>query len=135
MIRSLSNLAKSIATATVFAVAAFVMAGLWLGLAWRLQGRYLDVFRETLSQEITAAKLEFPALDLASLETLLTTLNDVDDRRVIAALDLLAHLVERELPPLLTVHDLDDVPATVTFAGLGQHASGDARHDAHDRHR
>jgi len=91
-------------SATVFAVAAFVMAGLWLGLAWRLQGRYLDVFRETLSEEITAAKLEFPALDLASLETLLTTLNDVDDRRVIAALDLLAHQRKLNVVPALILY-------------------------------
>ncbi len=100
--------------AAVFGVAACLLAGLWLVLAWRLQGRYLDVFRETLSDEITAAKIEFPALDLASLETLLSTLNDVDDRRVIAALDLLAAQGKLKVVPALILYHPS--PAVVIHA-------------------
>jgi AAA family ATP:ADP antiporter len=43
-----------------------------------------------LSQELVATRREFPALDMASLETLLATLNASDDRQVVAALEILA---------------------------------------------
>ena len=94
----------------VFAVLATLSAMLWLATAWRLRGPYLDVFRETLSQEITARTIRFPALDLASLETLLSTLNDPDDRRVIAALDLLAAQAKLNVvPALILYHPSPDV--------------------------
>ncbi len=101
-------------SATVFGVAALLMGSVWLVLAWRLRGRYLDVFRETLSEEITETRLAFPALDLASLETLLSTLNDVDDRKVIAALDILAAQGKvRVIPALILYHPS---PAVVLHA-------------------
>ncbi|MDH3458574.1 MAG: hypothetical protein OER90_17170, partial [Gemmatimonadota bacterium] len=91
--------------AKVFGVIAILTGSAWLVLAWRLRGRYLDVFRETLSEEITETRLAFPALDLASLETLLSTLNDIDDRKVIAALDILVDQGKvRVIPALILYH-------------------------------
>lgn len=90
---------------TVFAALASVAAATWLVLVLDLRRHYLDVFRETLSDEITQTRIEFPALDVASLETLLATLNDSDDRKVMAALDLLAVQDKtRVIPALILYH-------------------------------
>ena len=100
--------------ATVFGFIALALGIVWIVLAVRLRGRYLDVFRETLSEEITETRLAFPALDLASLETLLSTLNDIDDRKVVAALDILAAQGKvRVIPALILYHPS---PAVVVHA-------------------
>jgi ATP:ADP antiporter, AAA family len=89
----------------VVAVFAAVAAGGWLYMTFGLRRHYLDVFRETLSQDVTPTRIEFPALDVASLETLLATLNSSDDRQVIAALDLLAAQDKlRVVPGLILYH-------------------------------
>jgi AAA family ATP:ADP antiporter len=98
----------------VVAVFAAVAAAAWLYMALDLRRHYLDVFRETLSEDITATRIEFPALDLASLETLLATLNSRDDRKVVAALGLLAAQGKvRVVPGLILYHPS---PAVVTTA-------------------
>jgi AAA family ATP:ADP antiporter len=74
----------------VFALLACGTGALWLYLTVDLKRHYVDLFRETLSQELVATRREFPALDMASLETLLATLNASDDRQVVAALEILA---------------------------------------------
>jgi AAA family ATP:ADP antiporter len=74
----------------VFALLACGTGALWLYLTLDLKRHYVDLFRETLSQELVATRREFPALDMASLETLLATLNASDDRQVVAALEILA---------------------------------------------
>lgn len=89
----------------VFAGLASVTAAFWLFFALDLRKHYLNVFRETLNEEITETRIEFPALDLASLETLLATLNAPDDRRVMAALDMLATQGKvRVIPALILYH-------------------------------
>lgn len=93
------------ASETAIAVVAAAAAGVWLYLVVQLKPHYLDVFRQTLREGITATRIEFPALDVASLETLLATLNSPDDRRVIAALDLLAGQNKlRVVPGLILYH-------------------------------
>ncbi len=88
-----------------FAVAAAIAAAAWLYLVLDLKRHYLDVFRETLSEEITETRIAFPALDIASLETLLSTLNSPDDRKVVAALDILAEQRKlRVVPALILYH-------------------------------
>ncbi len=81
-----------------------VVAMGWLTVAWGLRRHYLDVFRETLSAEITDVRLHFPALDVTSLETLLAALNSPDDRRVIAALDLLQSQNKIPVVPALILY-------------------------------
>ncbi len=89
----------------VFAGMASLTAAVWLFFALDLRTHYLDVFRETLSEEITETRIEFPALDIASLETLLSTLNAPHDRQVMAALDMLtAQGKVRVIPALILYH-------------------------------
>ncbi|MEQ9401087.1 MAG: hypothetical protein RJQ04_18115 [Longimicrobiales bacterium] len=75
----------------VFAALACLAAVGWLFLAVGLKDHYLDVFREVLHEDLRGRSVatEFPALDVASLETLLATLNSPDERRVVAALGVL----------------------------------------------
>ncbi len=65
------------------------LAALWTILAIGLYQHYVGNFRQTLSDEKAALKLRFPELDVASLETLVHTLNSKDDSRVVAAMDIL----------------------------------------------
>lgn len=105
------------------AVLAAVVAGAWLYLVFELKPHYLDLFRQTLKENVTATKIEFPALDVASLETLLATLNSPDDRRVMAALDLLAAQSKlRVVPGLILYHPSPPVVkhALELFVGAGR---------------
>jgi HEAT repeat protein len=72
-----------------FAVLACLTSAAWLLVAFGMREHYLDLFRQTLQPESRSSRTPFPSLDVASVETLLATLNSPDDRRVIAALDLL----------------------------------------------
>jgi ATP:ADP antiporter, AAA family len=95
---------------SIFAVVALITAGAWVVLAHDLRGHYVDVFREVLSEDLTHTRIEFPALDMASLETLLSTLNVADDRKVVAALDLLAAQGKAKvIPALILYHPSRDV--------------------------
>jgi AAA family ATP:ADP antiporter len=105
------------------AVLAAISAGTWLYLILKLKPHYLDLFRQTLKEDITATKIDFPTLDVASLETLLSTLNSTDDRRVIAALDLLAAQNKlRVVPGLILYHPSPPVVehALELFAAAGR---------------
>jgi HEAT repeat protein len=82
-------LLSTTANLAVFAALACVTAAAWLVVAVSLREPYLDLFRQTLHAESAPRGTGFPALDMASLETLMATLNTPDDRRVIAALDIL----------------------------------------------
>lgn len=86
------------------AVFAALAAGGWLWCVIRLRPDYLNLFRQTLREDITPTRIEFPTLDVASLETLLYTLNSPDDRRVIAALDLLADQAKIKVVPGLILY-------------------------------
>ncbi len=76
----------------------------WLYLVLALRKDYLNVFRETLGEEITETRVRFPALDLASMETLLQTLSDSNDRRVLAAIDLLGEQGKAHVIPALILY-------------------------------
>lgn len=76
-------------TETTFAVLACLTTVGWLIVASGIREPYLDLFRETLHKESAPPGGAFAALDTASIETLVATLNAPDDRRVVAALDLL----------------------------------------------
>jgi ATP/ADP translocase/HEAT repeat protein len=89
---------------SVFAAIACVTAVAWLVVALSLREHYLDLFRETLHAESGAGRTEFPALDMASLETLLATLNSPDDRRVAAALDVLGDQGKVGVVPALILY-------------------------------
>ena len=82
-------LLSTTANLAVFAALACLTATCWLVISVGLREHYLDLFRQALRAESGAHASSFPALDMASLETLMATLNTPDDRRVIAALDIL----------------------------------------------
>jgi len=79
-------------------------AGVWLALAMSLRGPYLSLFRSALSDTGLETRLDFPELDIASLETLLAGLNSPDADRVVAAVDLLAATGRGPLIPALILY-------------------------------
>ena len=85
-------------------VAVILLAVAWIRVAATLETHYLDLFRETLSGVATRRRLDFPDMDLASLETLLTHLNSADDSKVVAALDVFADQDRVHLIPALILY-------------------------------
>ncbi|MDX2170694.1 MAG: hypothetical protein SF182_26715, partial [Deltaproteobacteria bacterium] len=79
-------------------------AAAWLVLARRLRRPYRSLCRETLDDAGMATRLEFPELDLASLERLLTEISHPDDARVMAALELLAATGRAHVVPTLILY-------------------------------
>lgn len=79
-------------------------AGGWLALAVSLRAPYLSLFRDTLSETLVETRLDFPELDVASLETLMAALNSPDDNRVLAALDLLGATGRVHVVPALILY-------------------------------
>jgi AAA family ATP:ADP antiporter len=84
-------------TATIAAVAALACL-VWMGVALGLQPRYLDVFRAALREGRLEGGSGLPALDVSSLQALLSALNSRSDGEVLASLELLegqgcAHVV------------------------------------------
>lgn len=87
-----------------YAALAAVTATAWLFLVLDLRRHYLNVFRESLSQEIAGARWELPDLNLPALEGLLKALNDSDEARVIAALEVLSAYDKLSTVPALILH-------------------------------
>jgi len=87
-----------------FAAVAGIVALAWLRLAVDLRTHYVNVFRESLRETVERTRFDLPALDVASFEALLETLNESDDRRVAAALDLLAAQGKSGVIPALVLY-------------------------------
>ncbi len=94
------------ASESVFAAIACLTAAAWLALATGLREHYLNMFRETLDQDglDLGPPSPFPALDVASLEALLATLNSPDERRVVTALGLLQEQGKTGVIPALLLY-------------------------------
>ena len=95
----------------------------WIWLAYGLRRPYLRLFRDTLNESSADIRLDFPELDMGSLETLLAALNNPDEARVIAALDLLAATGRVHVVPALILYHPS--PAVVgraleLFAAVGR---------------
>ncbi|MBW2460749.1 MAG: hypothetical protein JRH11_03820 [Deltaproteobacteria bacterium] len=89
-----------------------LLAGAAVVTAMELRRHYLDVFRGTLADAAEHKRFEFPELSLATLESLLGTLNSVDDKRVQVALELFAEQGRAHLiPSLILYHPAPDVLA------------------------
>jgi AAA family ATP:ADP antiporter len=76
----------------------------WLALALSLKQTYLDLFRDTLDRGPDSAVLEFPDLDVGSLETLVAALSSPQDEKVVAAIDLLEQKAKGHLVPGLVLY-------------------------------
>ncbi|HYD49692.1 MAG TPA: Npt1/Npt2 family nucleotide transporter, partial [Terriglobales bacterium] len=59
-------------------LALVIAAVVWIRAAASLRGPYLELFRNTLRSEFAATRLDFPDLDLESLEALIAALNSGD---------------------------------------------------------
>jgi AAA family ATP:ADP antiporter len=88
----------------VFGPLIVIGAGLWIYVALTARDAYLDLFRDSLSQGSVETRLDFPDLDIASLETLMAALNDSSDNKVIAAIDLLERKKKARLVPALILY-------------------------------
>ncbi|TFG62224.1 MAG: hypothetical protein E4H28_07910, partial [Gemmatimonadales bacterium] len=92
----------------VFAALVAVAATVWLMLALDLRRHYLDVFRTSLTDEITAARWDLPELDVPGLEALLKSLDDGDERRVVSAMELMAAYGKTTLIPTMILRSSQD---------------------------
>ncbi len=113
------NFAKAVASIAILQVVAYGshlswlaiavvgLSTLWIFAALRLREPYLDVFRESLNEGAIETRIEFPELDLASLETLIRALSHPEQRHVLAAMDLLAEKSRVDLIPSLILHHPD----------------------------
>jgi AAA family ATP:ADP antiporter len=109
----------------VFAGALVAVAGFWIWIAFHLRQKYLNVFRQTLSDSLDAAPKELPEFDLESFEGLLTALNSSDDGVVVRALESLETEGKGALvPKFLLYHPSPDVVARALLVF--------AKHDVQD---
>lgn len=81
-----------------------VLAGAWMRIAVSIKDHYLNLFRESLSEVAINTHLEFPQLDMASLETLIARLNSNNDAEVVAIMELLAEQDRVKLLPALILY-------------------------------
>lgn len=89
----------------VLSAAVIALGVSWIRIAQDMRRHYLDLFRTTLSEREVIAEVDFPELDLASLEKVIERLNSVNDAEVIAALDVLEEQERTHLvPPLILYH-------------------------------
>ncbi len=79
-------------------------AGLWCYFAITSREAYLDLFRDSLSQGAVETHLDFPDLDVGSLESLMAALNASDDKKVVAAIDILERKCKAHLVPALILY-------------------------------
>lgn len=95
---------------TYFLIAIVALSFAWLFTARSIKGPYLDLFRNVLNNRKLEIAIEYPDLDVASLEALVSALSSDDDSRVIAALDLLAEEGKaRVIPVLILYHPSESV--------------------------
>jgi len=88
----------------ILALAVILLAGAWVLLARSLLEPYLGLFRDSLSEVSLESRFEFPALDIASLETLIEALSSTNDAEVLAALGILAEQERTHLIPALILY-------------------------------
>ncbi|HYO95702.1 MAG TPA: hypothetical protein VER33_14370 [Polyangiaceae bacterium] len=84
------------------------LSAAWLTLALRLRAPYVEMFRVRLQGDRVPHLAAFPELDLASLETLMATLDSSRDAEVLAALDVLEREGRVNLVPALILHHPSD---------------------------
>ncbi len=107
----------------VYMTAVLVLALTWIWLARSLNKHYLNLFRSVLKSDTIEIGLDYPDLDVGSLESMLEALNSEDDARVIAAMKLLEE--ERKanvIPALILYHPSGQVvvEALETFVRNGR---------------
>jgi ATP/ADP translocase len=107
--QALASLAILLAVALDARDAAFgalvtVLAVVWLALAIGLRAPYLELFRTTLREGAHQPRVQYPELDLSSLESVIAALNSRHDAEVRAALSYLASEGRTRLVPALILY-------------------------------
>jgi ATP/ADP translocase len=92
------------ASPRTLAVALVVLAVAWVATAVALRKPYVAIFRARLDRGRSVHFQEFPELDVASLETLISALDSQVDLEVIAALDVLERENKVHLVPALILY-------------------------------
>ncbi len=97
--------AAGYATPRLLGVAIAVLSGAWLSAAIMMRQPYIDLFRRALSLGVLAPETR-GELDLDSVEELLESLSSRDERRSLAALEILESSGRiRLIPGLVLYHD------------------------------
>lgn len=92
------------------AVVAIALALSWLALAATMEPRYIALFRARVKAGAIETRVEVPALDLHSLESLVAALGSDDDDAVLATIKLLEDYDRaRMIPALLLYHPSREV--------------------------
>ncbi len=107
----------------VLAVVLTITAALWVMTARSLRKPYIEHFRRRLREGRPSRAGEFPALDISSLESLLSALDSERDPEVLAALELLEQENKVHLVPALILYhpsELVVVHALRMFARAGR---------------
>jgi len=101
-----------------------LLSGVWTLSALRLRRSYLDVFRSTLQDRSIDTRIEFPELDIDSVESLIQALSDPDERVVVAAMDLLTEQDRGALIPSLILYHPSPrvVERAIDLFAQGRHA-------------
>lgn len=107
--QALASLAILLAVAlgageTAFGVVITALALIWLVVAAGLRGPYLELFRTTLREGAHQPRVQYPELDLSSLESVIAALNSPNDAEVRAALSYLASEGRARLVPALILY-------------------------------
>lgn len=113
------------ATEALLGLAVVLLSIAWIRVASDLRKHYLDLFRDTLAGSESTRNLEFPELDLASLETLIARLNSDDDLEVRAALDMLAEQERVHLVPALILYHPSSAVVARALELFAQHRRAD----------
>ncbi|AKU97676.1 transporter, putative [Labilithrix luteola] len=92
------------ATPTMLSFGLVVLCLAWVASALALREPYVELFRARLKQGRMTRIEEFPQLDVASLETLVATLDSQLDNEVIAALQVLEREKKVHLVPALILY-------------------------------
>lgn len=114
---------STVESLVAFAVLACVSAAGWLALGIRLRAPYLEAFRGTLRGVESSRGADVLDLGPVSSGALVSTLNSADDRKVIAALEILAERGEiGAVPAPLLYHPASAVAVRVAdlFAAAGR---------------
>jgi ATP:ADP antiporter, AAA family len=88
----------------VLAVGLVLLAFAWIGGSMALRAPYLRLFRSQLRGRTHDHAADFPALDVASLETLVAALDSDRNAEVLAALDVLEREKRAHLIPALILY-------------------------------
>jgi hypothetical protein len=77
------------ATTQQVLIGALALCMIWLGLSATIESHYVSLFRAKIKAGAIDTRAEVPALDLRSMESLVSALGSENDDEVLAAIDLL----------------------------------------------